>query len=97
MKQPLFFFFVMMGLRVINCSQEMVDFTYSKYVQKDTAKSDDLQGISIHPNSQTIQGFHFPEACLVTKKINGDVLEDSTEMQNLDSDSMIDELKKYFV
>ena len=75
----------------------MVDFTYSKYIQKDSTKGDSSQEISIHPNRQTIQGFDFPEACLITRKINGDAMDDSSEMQNLDSDTMIDDLKKYFV
>ena len=62
---------------VLAVSQNYVDFSYTEYDQNQGKPPRPIETISIKPNREIIQGYFFPEACYLAKKLEQQRLEDS--------------------
>lgn len=86
--------FLLLGLVL---SQNIVDFTFTEIDQRQGKVQKQKESITIRPNREIIQGYSFPEACYLARKLEDDKVDDSRELANYDLDSMIDKLKVDFV
>ena len=74
-------------------AQSIVDFSYSQYVHREHSTTLSNKDVAIRPNRQTIEGYNFPEACFSASKLAEQSISESTELENFDYDTMVDELK----
>ena len=97
MKPTLFIITAFVILSHLAMGQSIVDFTYSQYDQQQGKVAHTTGGIYIKPDRQIIQGYSFPEACYLARKLEEEKIEDSKDLTNYDMDSMIDGLKVDFI
>lgn len=97
MKSILFAMLLFIILNSFAQGQTIVDFTYSQYDLQQGKMAHTAETIYIKPDRQIIQGYSFPEACYLARKLEEEKIEDSKDLTNYDMDSMIDSLKIDFI
>ena len=74
-------------------TQNIVDFTYSHLEEHGSSMYQSSKVIGIKPDRSVIQGYSFPDACYIARKLEEDQIQNSKDLSNYDMDLFMDGIK----